>query len=178
MRYVSFIHRGGDSGYGISFPDFPGCVSVGDTVDDAVGHGCEALAFHVEGLRDDGESVPQPRSIEEIKRDPDLADWRRGADIVSCHFFWKRFLATRQHFPGPRTTGGHRRRSPLSPDDPVSLPRQRRAAGARNHLSRPRSIRLLWHRFLAHRVAANADSTRAPLPRHRGVWRADCAARR
>ena len=82
MRYVSFIHRDPDSGYGISFPDFPGCVSVGDTVDDAVRQGCEALAFHVEGLSDDGEPVPRPRPIEEIKSDPDLADWRRGADIV------------------------------------------------------------------------------------------------
>ena len=82
MRYVSFIHRDPDSGYGISFPDFPGCVSVGDTVDAAVRQGCEALAFHVEGLSDDGEPVPRPRSIEEIKSDPDLADWRRDADIV------------------------------------------------------------------------------------------------
>ena len=82
MRYVSFIHRDGDSSYGISFPDFPGCVSVGDTVDDAIRYGCEALAFHVEGLSDDGEPVPPPRSVEAIKAGPDLADWRHGADIV------------------------------------------------------------------------------------------------
>ena len=82
MRYVSFIHRDDDSGYGISFPDFPGCVSVGDTVDDAIHNGCEALAFHVEGLSGDGEPVPPPRSVEAIKADPGLADWRRGADIV------------------------------------------------------------------------------------------------
>jgi len=48
MRYVSFIHRT-DASYGVSFPDFPGCVSVGDTVDEAVRLGREALAFHVEG---------------------------------------------------------------------------------------------------------------------------------
>ena len=81
MRYVSFIHRD-DAGYGVSFPDFPGCVSVGDTVDDAVRQGGEALAFHVEGLRDDGEPIPAPRSLEAIKADPDLAEWRRGADFV------------------------------------------------------------------------------------------------
>jgi predicted RNase H-like HicB family nuclease len=82
MRYVSFIHRDEGSGYGISFPDFPGCVSVGDTVDDAIRNGCEALAFHVEGLCEDGDAVPPPRSIEAIKADPELAEWRRGADIV------------------------------------------------------------------------------------------------
>ncbi len=81
MRYVSFIHRD-DVGYGVSFPDFPGCVAVGKTVDEAVSHACEALAFHVEGLSEDGEPIPPPRSIDAIKRDPELADWRRGADIV------------------------------------------------------------------------------------------------
>ncbi|MCY3933613.1 MAG: type II toxin-antitoxin system HicB family antitoxin [Acidobacteria bacterium] len=81
MRYVSFIHRD-DAGYGVSFPDFPGCVSVGDTVDEAVRHGCEALAFHVEGLVADGAPIPPPRSIDAIKADADLADWRRGADFV------------------------------------------------------------------------------------------------
>ena len=81
MRYVSFIHRD-DAGYGVSFPDFPGCVSVGDSVDDAVRRGCEALAFHVEGLRYDGERIPLPRSIDSIKADPELADWREGAGLV------------------------------------------------------------------------------------------------
>ncbi len=81
MRYVSFIHRD-EAGYGVSFPDFPGCVSVGDTVDDAVRHGSEALAFHVEGLVDDGESIPPPRSIDAIKADPELTAWRREADVV------------------------------------------------------------------------------------------------
>ena len=81
MRYVSFIHHD-EAGYGVSFPDFPGCVSVGDTVDDAVLHGSEALAFHVEGLLEDGEAIPAPRSIDAIKADPDLAEWRRGADFV------------------------------------------------------------------------------------------------
>ena len=81
MRYVSFIHRD-EAGYGVSFPDFPGCVSVGDTVDDAVRQGRKALAFHVEGLVDDGEAIPLPRSIDAIKADRELADWRRGADLV------------------------------------------------------------------------------------------------
>ena len=81
MRYVSLTHRD-DAGYGVSFPDFPGCVSVGDTVDDAVRHGGEALAFHVEGLVQDGEPIPAPRTIDAIKADPELAEWRTGADIV------------------------------------------------------------------------------------------------
>ena len=81
MRYVSFIHQN-DASYGVSFPDFPGCVAVGETVEEAVRRGCEALAFHVEGLYEDGDSIPPPRSIDAIKGDMELADWCRGADIV------------------------------------------------------------------------------------------------
>ena len=81
MRYVSFIHRD-EAGFGVSFPDFPGCLSVGATIDDAVRLGSEALAFHVEGLVDSGEGIPPPRSIDAIKADPELAEWRRGADFV------------------------------------------------------------------------------------------------
>ena len=57
-------------------------MSAGDTVDGAVLHGSEALAFHVEGLVEDGEAIPAPRLIDAIKADPDLAEWRRGADFV------------------------------------------------------------------------------------------------
>ena len=81
MRYVSFIHRS-KAGYGVSFPDFPGCVAVGDTVDDAIHLGSEVLAFHVEGLAEDGEAIPKPRTIEAIKANPELADWRQEADLV------------------------------------------------------------------------------------------------
>ena len=81
MRYVSCIHRD-EAGFGVSFPDFPGCLSVGATIDDAVRLGSEALAFHVEGLVDSGEVIPPPRSIDAIKAAPELADWRRDADLV------------------------------------------------------------------------------------------------
>ena len=81
MRYVCFIHQD-DAGYGASFPDFPGCVAVGKTVDEVVRQGCEALAFHVEGIAEDGDPIPRPRSIAAIKGDPELADWRQGADYV------------------------------------------------------------------------------------------------
>ena len=81
MRYLSFIHRD-EAGYGVSFPDFPGCVSVGDTVDEAVRQGSKALAFHVEGLAEDGQEIPTPRSIDAIEADPELEPWRRGADLV------------------------------------------------------------------------------------------------
>ena len=65
MRCVAFMHRDDDTGFGISFPDLPGRVAVGDTVDDAIRHGCEALFFHVEGLReyDSSRSGDVPRRL-------------------------------------------------------------------------------------------------------------------
>ena len=82
MRYVAFLHDDGEPGFGISFPDFPGCISDGDTVDDALRRGAEALSFHVEGMVADGERIPQPRSLQNIRADKSLAEWRDGATIA------------------------------------------------------------------------------------------------
>lgn len=81
IRYGSFILRD-DTGYGVSFPDFLGCVAIGETVEAAVHHGREALTFHVEGLLNDGDSMPPPRSIDAINGDTERVAWRRGADII------------------------------------------------------------------------------------------------
>lgn len=82
MHYVGFIHGGDGPGFGASFPDFPGCVSDGDTVEEAIRRGAEALAFHVGGMIEDGEAIPEPRGVQEIKADPNLAEWQEGADIA------------------------------------------------------------------------------------------------
>ena len=82
MRCIAFIHSDNEPGFGVSFPDFPGCVSDGGTREDAIRRGREALAFHLEGMADDGMAIPRPRSLRKIEADPDLAEWRRGAEIV------------------------------------------------------------------------------------------------
>ena len=65
-QYIALIHKDADSDYGVSFPDLPGCVTAGTTLDDARAMAAEALAFHLEGLAADGEAVPEPSSLEEI----------------------------------------------------------------------------------------------------------------
>lgn len=82
MRYVAFLHAGDEPGFGVSFPDFPGCVSAGDTVEDALRRGTEALSFHVEGMVADGELIPQPRPLRALEADESLAGWRDGATIA------------------------------------------------------------------------------------------------
>lgn len=65
--YIALIDRASDRSYGISFPDFPGCVSAGDTFEKVLREGAEALSFHVAGMKQDGDPVPVPRSLDEIK---------------------------------------------------------------------------------------------------------------
>lgn len=79
MRYIAFIHKEPDSVYGVSFPDLPGCISAGETIDAAVQNAVEALAGHVRMLEADGDPVPAPRDFDAIMADPDLEEDRQGA---------------------------------------------------------------------------------------------------
>lgn len=72
MRYyIGIIHRDDDSDFGISFPDFPGCVSAGATLDETLAMGREALAGHIAVLADDGEAIPEPSAMDAVMSDPD-----------------------------------------------------------------------------------------------------------
>lgn len=81
MHYQAFIHHD-DAGFGVSFPDFPGCIAQGDTLEAALQSAREALAFHVEGMQEDGEAIPAPRSADAIAADAGLAAWREGASLA------------------------------------------------------------------------------------------------
>lgn len=65
MRYAVVIERGGES-YGAYVPDLPGCVATAATRAEVVTLIQEAIAFHIEGLRQDGQPVPQPSSSMEF----------------------------------------------------------------------------------------------------------------
>jgi len=56
-NYIGLIHKDADSHFGVSFPDFPGVVTAGTTLDDARTMAQEALGFHIEGLAEDGEQM-------------------------------------------------------------------------------------------------------------------------
>ena len=81
-RYVAFVHTDDTPGFGVSFPDFPGCVTQGDTRDEALRLARDALAFHVDGMAADGLTVPKPRDIQQIESDPDMVEWRQGATLA------------------------------------------------------------------------------------------------
>jgi predicted RNase H-like HicB family nuclease len=61
MRYAVVIEQG-ENNYSACVPDLPGCVSVGDTLDEVKSEIREAIAFHLDGMREDGLPIPAPRS--------------------------------------------------------------------------------------------------------------------
>ncbi len=70
-NYIGLIHKDADSHFGVSFPDFPGVITAGTTLAEARAMAAEALALHIEGMVEDGETVPGPSTLEEIMSDPD-----------------------------------------------------------------------------------------------------------
>jgi predicted RNase H-like HicB family nuclease len=73
-RYVALVRKEPTSDFGVDFPDFPGCVTAGSTLDEARSMAEEALSFHIEGMLEDGDSLPEPTPIESILEDPDNQD--------------------------------------------------------------------------------------------------------
>lgn len=59
-KYLILVEGGPPTNYSAFSPDVLGCVATGDTIEDCVAHMKEALAFHLEGLVEDGESIPEP----------------------------------------------------------------------------------------------------------------------
>jgi predicted RNase H-like HicB family nuclease len=68
MRYPIAIETGDSkSAYGVVVPNLPGCFSAGDTLDEALTNAREAILLHLEGLLDDGLTVPKPSTIEQLR---------------------------------------------------------------------------------------------------------------
>jgi predicted RNase H-like HicB family nuclease len=72
--YIALVHKDVGTSYGVSFPDVPGCISAGDTFEEAVANAAQALDGHFAAMRADGDPIPVPRSFEELKQDRDFID--------------------------------------------------------------------------------------------------------
>ena len=73
-HYIAVVHKESDTDFGVSFPDFPGCVTAGKTIDEARELAQEALKLHVHGVLEDGEPLSAPSKLEDIMADPDFTD--------------------------------------------------------------------------------------------------------
>jgi len=78
-HYIGVVHQDEGSAYGVHFPDVPGCFSASDDMDSLLANANEALALHLEG-----EALPQARSLDAVRGDPDVAaDLRDGAFLIA-----------------------------------------------------------------------------------------------
>ena len=69
--YPAVIDKDPDSDFGVVFPDFPGCVSAGSTLDEAMLGAHEALAGHVALMVADGDELPEPTPLEAVAAERD-----------------------------------------------------------------------------------------------------------
>lgn len=73
-HYVAIVEEAGpDTAVGVWFPDLPGCFSGGDDLDEALRNAPEAIALYADALTQDGRALPPPRTLTELKRDPEIA---------------------------------------------------------------------------------------------------------
>lgn len=70
MEYIAYLHQDKGSDSSVSFPDFPGCITAGRTLEEARQLAVEALTMHVAGMIEDGEALPEPSTLDALRRDP------------------------------------------------------------------------------------------------------------
>ena len=61
MKYAVVIEKA-EGNYSAYVPDLPGCIATGATIEEVENEIREAIAFHIEGMREDGVAVPEPTS--------------------------------------------------------------------------------------------------------------------
>lgn len=71
-KYIAVMRKAPDSDFGVDFPDFPGCISGGKTMEEAFVMAHEALEGHIEAMRERGYAIPKPRIFDQIKNDPEI----------------------------------------------------------------------------------------------------------
>jgi predicted RNase H-like HicB family nuclease len=62
-RYLIVIEGGDDVNFSAYAPDLPGCVATGATLEECEREMREAITFHIDGLRESGQPVPEPSRV-------------------------------------------------------------------------------------------------------------------
>lgn len=65
MKFLVVIEQGATS-FGAHVPDLPGCIAVGETKEEVLQLIREAIEFHLDGLKQDGLTIPPPSSTSEV----------------------------------------------------------------------------------------------------------------
>ncbi len=78
MRFPVVIHKEEDTCYGVTVPDLLGCISAGDTADEALENVKEAITGHVESMVSRGYAVPEVNSVQEHLEGELAEDYESG----------------------------------------------------------------------------------------------------
>jgi len=73
-NYIALLRKESKTDYGVDFPDFPGCITAGKTLEDAKDMAQEALQGHINIMAEYGEDIPEASTLEKIMGDPDNKD--------------------------------------------------------------------------------------------------------
>jgi predicted RNase H-like HicB family nuclease len=65
VRYLVVVEKGNE-GWGAHVPDLPGCVAAGESREEVLALIREAIQFHIDGLRENGDPIPEPQSEGQI----------------------------------------------------------------------------------------------------------------
>lgn len=86
-HYIAIVHKDETSCYGIQFPDVKGVFTAGDTLEEVFKQAREVLEFAAETwLEDTASAFPAPRSIDELRHDPDFLEASRDAILMAIPF--------------------------------------------------------------------------------------------
>ena len=123
----------------MSFPDFPGCITAGRTLEEARCTAVEALSFPIAGMIEDDEKIPTPSTIDDVARDSAL----KGAVA---------FLAPCSVLPSAAIANLMTRRRSIQALD-VGIPSGKKAARTRlpgPDVKKPEADRIRFREGLAH----------------------------
>jgi predicted RNase H-like HicB family nuclease len=73
IYYPALVDKDAESDFGVSFPDFPGCVSAGESLEEALLGAQEALAGHIALMLADNDTLPKPSSLETVAAEKELS---------------------------------------------------------------------------------------------------------
>ena len=79
LTYLAVCEPDGENGFGVYFPDLPGCVTYGTDIDNARKNAKEDLELHIYGLQEDGEELPEPQQC--------ITDTKQGDCVLAITIY-------------------------------------------------------------------------------------------
>jgi predicted RNase H-like HicB family nuclease len=73
-EYLALLRKDESTDYCVDFPDFPGCITTGETLEEARKNAAASLSLHLEGMVEDGVEIPEPSALDVVMHDSENRD--------------------------------------------------------------------------------------------------------